>query len=155
MRGNKSVLAGLTALSLAASAGPAPGKPLTEKIVIDSQNGPRTFTVEIAANDKARATGMMHRTHLARDAGMLFDFGKPMMAAFWMKDTPLSLDIIFVRADGTISMVAANAPPNSTSEIVSPEPVRAVIEINGGEAQSLGIGPGTRVHARAFGDVKR
>ena len=70
-------------------------------------------------DDASRAQGLMHRTHLASDAGMLFDFKTPLMAAFWMKDTPLPLDMLFVRADGTISTVAANAVPNSTAEIIS------------------------------------
>ena len=153
MRPNKSLRAGLAVLAVMVAAPPAAGRLATEKIVIDTRKGPKTFTLEIAADDAARAKGLMHRTRLAHDAGMLFDFHKPVMTAFWMKDTPLPLDIIFVRPDGTVSMVAANAPPNSTSEIVSPEPVRAVIELNGGAARDFGIGPGDKVHAKAFGDT--
>ena len=121
-----------------------------EKVVIDTRGGPRSFRMEIAADNAARATGLMHRTHLARDAGMLFDFRQNVMTAFWMKDTPLPLDMIFVRSDGTISTVAANAVPFSTAEVVSAEPIRVVIEINGGVARALGISPGDRVHASAF-----
>jgi uncharacterized membrane protein (UPF0127 family) len=121
-----------------------------EKIVIDTRGGPRVFKVEIAADDASRSIGLMHRTHLAGDHGMLFDFKTPVMAAFWMKDTPLPLDILFVRADGTISTVAANAVPFSTAQIVSAEPIRVVIEINGGVSRRLGIGPGDRVQAAAF-----
>jgi len=121
-----------------------------ENIVIDSSGGPRRFSVEIAADDASRSMGLMHRTQLAPDAGMLFDFKSPIMAAFWMKDTPLPLDMLFVRADGTISTVAANAVPYSTSAIRSAEPIRVVVEINGGLARRLGIGPGRRVRAREF-----
>jgi len=96
----------------------------------------------------------MHRTRLARNAGMLFDFGKPLMAAFWMKDTPLSLDIVFVRADGTISTIAQNAVPFSTAQIVSAEPIRVVIEIGGGLSHKLGIAPGDHVRAAMFASAK-
>ncbi len=122
----------------------------TGTIVIDTKSGSHTFKIEIAADDASRARGLMHRTHLARDGGMLFDFGKPVMTAFWMKDTPLPLDMLFVRSDGTISTIAANAVPFSTAEIVSAEPIRAVIEINGGVSRALGIAPGDRIHARTF-----
>jgi uncharacterized membrane protein (UPF0127 family) len=122
-----------------------------EKVVIVTRSGPKTFKLEIAADAASRETGLMHRTRLAANGGMLFDFKTSLMAAFWMKDTPLPLDLIFVRADGTISTIAANAVPYSTAEIQSAEPIRAVIEINGGVAQRLGIAPGDRVKARIFG----
>ncbi|MEI9991499.1 MAG: DUF192 domain-containing protein [Rhizomicrobium sp.] len=122
----------------------------TEAIAIQAHNGRHVFHVELAADDAARALGLMHRTHLAPDAGMLFDFGAPVMTAFWMKDTPLPLDMLFVRQDGTISTIAANAVPYSTAEILAAEPVRAVIEINGGLAKKLGIVPGDRVRASIF-----
>lgn len=121
-----------------------------EKIVIDTRAGPRTLKVEIAADPASREHGLMGRRHLAPDAGMLFDFHKPLMAAFWMKDTPLPLDMLFVRADGSVSSIAANAVPFSEKEIVSVEPILAVIEINAGRAHALGIDPGDVVHARAF-----
>ncbi|MBL6852438.1 MAG: DUF192 domain-containing protein [Alphaproteobacteria bacterium] len=141
----------LLALSPAAAVG---AKPLpAENIVIDTAKGPRAFRVEVAADDASRERGLMQRAHLAANGGMLFDFRKQVMTAFWMKDTPLSLDILFVRADGTISTIAANAVPFSTAEIVSAEPIRAVIEINGGLARKLGIVPGDRVRASIFADA--
>jgi uncharacterized membrane protein (UPF0127 family) len=143
------VMSALLVLASACAASAAARLP-TEKIVIDTQRGPRTFRVEIAADDASREQGLMHRTRLALDSGMLFDFQKKVMTAFWMKDTPLPLDILFVRADGTISTIAANAVPFSTAEIMSAEPIRAVIEINGGLANKLGIAPGNKVHAGAF-----
>lgn len=97
----------------------------------------------------------MHRKYLAPNAGMLFDFRKPLMAGFWMKDTPLPLDMLFVRPDGSISTIAANAVPFSENEIDSAEPILAVIEIGGGRAEALGIEPGDIVHARAFGNAVR
>jgi uncharacterized membrane protein (UPF0127 family) len=141
------VLFGLLLLSPVVA---APHHLPVEKVVIETQRGLRVFTLEIAADDASRETGLMHRTNLARNGGMLFDFGKPVMTAFWMKDTPLPLDMLFVRADGTISTVAARAVPFSTAEIVSAEPIRAVIEIHGGLAQALDIAPGDRVRAAIF-----
>jgi uncharacterized protein len=138
-------LLAITSLSYA-----APVKLPVETVTIQTQGGARVFRMEVAGDDASRATGLMHRTHLARNAGMLFDFRTVVMTAFWMKDTPLPLDMLFVRPDGTIATVAANAVPYSTAEIVSPEPVRAVIEINGGEAKALGIAPGDRVLASIF-----
>src|SRR3569832_1246520 len=76
------------------------------------------------------------------------------MATFWMKDTPLPHDIMFVRADGTISTIAANAVPMSTAEIMSAEPIRADVEINGGLSIKLGIAPGDRVRASIFAGAK-
>lgn len=120
------------------------------KVVFQTQGGAKVFHMEVAADDDSRATGLMHRKRLALDAGMLFDFKTPVMTAFWMKDTPLPLDMLFVRADGTISTIASNAVPFSLAEIQSAEPVRAVIEINGGLSAKLGIAPGDRVRAAIF-----
>ncbi len=128
----------------------APRRLPVEKVVIETRSGPRPFKMEIAADDASRSRGLMHRAHLAPNAGMLFDFKRPLMVAFWMKDTPLPLDMLFVRADGTISTVAANAVPNSTVEISSAEPVQVVIEIGGGQARALGIVPGDRVRGAMF-----
>jgi len=121
-----------------------------ETVTIVSPKATHVFHMEVAADDASRELGLMHRTHLARDAGMLFDFGVPEMTAFWMKDTPLPLDMLFVRSDGTISTITANAVPLSTAQILSAEPVRAVIEINGGLAHKLGIAPGDHVVASIF-----
>jgi len=122
------------------------------RIVIDTAKGPAAFTVEMATDDASREKGLMYRTDLKPDAGMLFDFHKEGMHAFWMKNTPLSLDMLFVRADGTISTIAPNTVPYSVDPIPSSEPVRAVLEIKGGRAAALGIEPGEKVHAAIFGD---
>jgi hypothetical protein len=124
----------------------------TTRVVIDSQNGPVAFNVEVASDPKSQERGLMYRTSLAPDAGMLFDFHKPQSETFWMKNTPLSLDMIFIKGDGTISTIAANTVPYSEDLIPSSEPVRAVLEINGGRAFALGIKPGDKVHAAIFGN---
>lgn len=144
-----SISAAAVALVCAFAAGaglPAQALPISS-IVIDTPHGPARFKVEVAADDASRDNGLMYRKHLSRDAGMWFDFHRDLFVAFWMKNTPLPLDMIFIRSDGTISSVAPNAVPYSTSEIQSQEPIRAVLEINGGEAAALGIAPGERVHA--------
>jgi uncharacterized protein len=124
----------------------------TTKLVIDTRNGPATFTVEVAADAASREKGLMYRTEMAPDAGMLFEFPAPAQEVFWMKDTPLSLDMLFVRADGTISTIVANTVPYSEDRIPASEPVKAVIEINGGRSAALGIQAGNKVHAAFFGN---
>ena len=125
------------------------GHPATS-VVIDTPNGPVKFTVEIAADKPSREKGLMFRTKLAPDAGMLFDFREEGLQVFWMKNTPLPLDMLFIRADGTISSIAEDTVPYSEEPIPSSEPVRAVLEINGGRARALGIEPGEKVHAEIF-----
>jgi uncharacterized membrane protein (UPF0127 family) len=124
----------------------------TTKVVVDTPKGPVTFMVEMAADKPAREKGLMFRTKLAPNAGMLFDFQQEGLQVFWMKNTPLPLDMIFIKADGTISSIAENAVPFSEEPIPSSEPVRAVLEINAGKSRALGITEGEKVHAAIFGN---
>jgi len=92
----------------------------------------------------------MYRTDIPADGGMLFapypaGGGAPREASFWMKNTPTSLDIVFIRADGTIAHIAENTVPLSEDQVRSGEPVAAVLEILGGKAAELGISPGDKV----------
>jgi uncharacterized membrane protein (UPF0127 family) len=147
-------LAALCACAMLAACSPGQsqsGLP-TARVTIDTQKGPATFDVEVAGDPASQEKGLMFRTELAPDAGMLFDFHQPSMQVFWMKNTPLSLDLLFIRQDGTVSTIAANAVPYSEDRIPSSEPVRAVLEINGGRAYELGIQPGDKVHAAIFGN---
>lgn len=123
-------------------------------IAIVSASGTHPFHVEIAANDASRAHGLMERRELAPDAGMLFDYHRAQDVAFWMKNTPLPLDMIFIRADGTIASIVAFATPYSETPIPSVEPVRAVLEINGGRAAELGIKPNDKVLAAIFANLR-
>ena len=136
-----------------APGGGADAKLPATTVLIDSPHGPVRFVAELAADPASQEKGLMFRTKLAPDAGMLFDFHTPDFQAFWMKNTVIPLDMIFIRADGTISSIAANATPYSETPIPSHEPVRAVLEINGGRATELGIEPGERVHNAIFGNV--
>jgi uncharacterized membrane protein (UPF0127 family) len=87
----------------------------------------------------------MFRSALAADEGMIFPFPQPRMASFWMRNTLIPLDMIFIRADGTIARIAAETVPHSEEGVGSGEPVAAVLEIRGGRAAELGIGEGDRV----------
>ena len=141
---------GLVLFSLAGvTASVAAPLPVTT-IAVDTAKGRHAFKVEIASDDASQEKGLMYRKSLAADAGMLFDFHQEVMTTFWMKNTVLPLDIIFIRTDGTISSVAANAVPYSLAPIPSSEPIRAVLEINAGRARALGIGPGDTVHSAIF-----
>jgi uncharacterized protein len=144
------------AIVLLASTGPAPAAdkslPLTT-VIIDTDHGPHSFRVEVAADGPSQERGLMYRKQMAPDAGMLFDFHAPSMQTFWMKNTILPLDMIFIKQDGTISSIAPDAVPFSETSIPSAEPVRAVLEIIGGRAAALGIEPGQRVHNAIFGDA--
>lgn len=121
--------------------------------VIHSGGESHVFTVEIADDDTTRARGLMFREELAPDAGMLFDFFHEREAAFWMQNTLISLDILFIRADGVIARIHENAIPMDTTSIPSGEPVRFVLEIPGGRAAELGLAPGdTLDHPRVGTD---
>ena len=124
---------------------------LVETIVVHTRTGPHRFRVQVAADSAAQERGLMYRRHMAADAGMIFPFPQPEMVIFWMKNTYIPLDLIFVRADGTVSSVAVDAVPMSTKAIPSNEPVSAVIELNAGRVRAFGIAPGDRVLAREFG----
>lgn len=108
------------------------------------------FTVELADDPEEIRIGMMGRERLAEDAGMLFDLGSPRPAQFWMKNTPLPLDLLFLAADGEIVAIAENAVPFSERRISPGLPVKAVLEVNAGTAARLSIAPGDRVEHALF-----
>ncbi|QNN64286.1 DUF192 domain-containing protein [Sphingomonas rhizophila] len=103
------------------------------------------FTVEVARTPEEQATGMMNRESLAPDRGMIFPYDPPVEASFWMKNTLIPLDMIFVRADGTIARIEANAAPLSLEPVMAGEPVGAVLELAGGRSAELGIQAGDKV----------
>lgn len=103
------------------------------------------FTVEMARTEQEQAYGLMNRTKLGPNEGMLFPFPSPRPASFWMKNTLIPLDMIFVRADGSIARIAANTVPHSLAGVAVGEPVAAVLELAGGRAAELGIDESARV----------
>lgn len=131
----------------------APAKLPVEALHIDTRHGPIRFTVEVAADEGSREYGLMYRRAMADSHGMIFDFRTPQATSFWMENTFIPLDMLFVAADGRIVNIAANAKPHDRTPVPSAGPIRAVIEINGGLAEKLGIRAGDRVRdARVFGN---
>ncbi len=112
------------------------------QLCIQSGKKIRSYIVEVASNSREQAQGLMFRKSLADNAGMIFPFSEAKPASFWMKNTVISLDIIFIRADGTIESIAANTTPYSEVPVSSGEPVIAVLELRGGLTKELGIKPG-------------
>ena len=104
------------------------------------------FTVEVARTEEQQAQGLMNRQTLAPDRGMIFPYATPTMASFWMKNTLIPLDMIFVRADGTIARIEANTVPLSLDPVPAGEPVAAVLELAGGRSAELGIAAGDKVN---------
>ena len=118
-----------------------------EQVPLTIRSGGREhrFTVEVARTRQEQATGLMNRQSLAPDRGMIFLYAPPEQATFWMKNTLIPLDLLFIRPDGTIARIEANAVPLSLDPLASIEPVAAVLEIPGGRAAELGIVPGDKV----------
>jgi len=154
----RAILALLLTFGLVFSAGAAditaaqPTLP-TAPLVIDTSKGPVQFTVEMAITPTQQETGLMFRKSVAPNAGMLFDFVHETETNFWMKNTLVPLDMLFIKANGTIARIAVNAKPLSEDSIPSYEPVRAVLEIAGGRAGQLGLKAGDKVHSAIFGNL--
>ena len=137
-------------LGLLVVAGPAQPAGQQTTLEIASKTGVHVFSVEIVDNDADRAKGLMFRKELPEGRGMLFDFQREQAVSFWMQNTYIPLDMIFIRADGSILRIAENTEPMSTRMIPSGGPVRAVLEVIGGTARKLGIAPGDRVGGAIF-----
>ncbi|WP_224702144.1 DUF192 domain-containing protein [Devosia aquimaris] len=119
------------------------------RLVLHSATGDHVFNVEVVDTPESRAQGLMFRQDLADDAGMLFDFKQEREVSFWMQNTFIPLDMIFVGADGVIKTIHVNARPQDTTSIPSQVPVQFVLEIPGGRSEELGIKPGdTMEHDR-------
>ena len=142
MRALPLLIAGFVAVGAACQARPLP----TETLEITTASGPHRFAVEVAATSAARERGLMFRRRLAANRGMLFEFGPPQSVSFWMKNTLIPLDMLFVD-DGRIVSIARNATPLSETPIPSGAPVTDVIELRGGRAAEIAAAPGDRVRA--------
>jgi uncharacterized membrane protein (UPF0127 family) len=114
-------------------------------LTITSLGKTHRFRVEVARTPQEQAKGLMFRTAMGPDEGMLFPYDQPRVLSFWMKNTVLSLDLIFIGPDRRIVNVAANAVPYSEQSILSDAPAIAVLELNAGRARELGIVAGARV----------
>jgi uncharacterized membrane protein (UPF0127 family) len=126
----------------------------TSSLVIDTESGEHPFAIEMAVTPSERGRGLMFRKSMADDAGMLFDFGVDDEASMWMQNTYLSLDMVFIKADGTVHRIARSTTPFSTDIISSKGPVRAVLELNAGIADKIGLKRGDVVHHEMFGNAE-
>lgn len=121
-----------------------------ETLIVQTERGARKLKVEIADTDATREHGMMFRTKVAPDTGMLFDFPTARQSTFWMRNTLVPLDIIFITAQGRVLNIARNATPRSEALVPAAGPITAVLELRGGRAAELGIQPGDKVIHRIF-----
>ena len=121
----------------------SPGGPAV--VIHTAEGADRVVHVEVADDDQERIKGLMYRTDLAPDAGMLFLFGVEQPRAFWMKNTPLPLDILFIAKDGRIVSIAENTTPFSLKSIPSAAPAERVLEVNAGYVKRNGVKTGDTV----------
>jgi uncharacterized protein len=116
-----------------------------QPLEIVTKSGVQVFSVEMATTEEEKTNGLMHRKELPDGKGMLFDFSPEQQISMWMKNTYISLDMIFIRADGRILRIAENTEPLSTKIISSGGLAKGVLEVIAGTAQKYGIQPGDRV----------
>ncbi|WP_404712342.1 DUF192 domain-containing protein [Sphingomonas sp. MMS24-J13] len=152
----RSIRAALLALALVTGTVVAPvaaraGEPTAAQhlkaipLTIHTAHGAQKYMVEVATTPSQQEIGLMFRHSMPAKHGMIFPMDPPRMATFWMKNTFISLDLLFLRPDGTISSIAARVPPRSLDIVPSTEPVGAVLELNAGTAARDGLKPGDKV----------
>lgn len=123
----------------------------TQSLEIVTKSGVHVFTVEMATTDEERIKGLMYRKSLPEGQGMLFDFTPEQDVQMWMKNTYIPLDMIFIRADGSILSIAENTTPLSEKIISSNGLAKGVLEVIAGTARKYGIVPGDKVAHPLFG----
>ena len=138
-------LAAVSTVLVTLSVNPAARAASFQPLEIATKSGVRVFSVEMATTEEEKTQGLMYRKELPDGKGMLFDFSPEQQISMWMKNTYISLDMIFIRADGRILRIAENTEPLSTKIISSGGPARGVLEVIAGTAQKYGIQPGDRV----------
>ena len=121
-----------------------------ETLEIQTASGAHAFQVEIAKDEPTREKGLMNRRFMPRDRGMLFEFDRVAPVSFWMKNTYISLDMVFISPNGTVTRVTPNAEPLSEDIIPSGPPCTAVLELNAGVAAEIGLKAGDKVKASFF-----
>jgi uncharacterized membrane protein (UPF0127 family) len=138
----------LTGMLLVAPAAPAQQRLVSfgkGELSIQTMAGPQKFAVEIAIDDAQREQGLMYRTRMPADAGMLFIYPQAQAVAMWMKNTLMPLDMVFISTDGRIRNIRERAVPQSLAIVPSDGPVKAALELNAGTVERLGIKPGDKV----------
>jgi uncharacterized membrane protein (UPF0127 family) len=141
--------AALTWAIAATLVAPALADPL-EPLTISTQTGQHAFSVEVAATSATRERGLMDRRFMPMDRGMLFEFERDGSVAFWMKDTYIPLDMIFIARNGAVTRIVDRAEPLSETAIPSGGPCAAVLELNGGVAAQIGLRTGDKVRHAFF-----
>jgi uncharacterized membrane protein (UPF0127 family) len=121
-----------------------------DALKIATSTGEHSFQVEIAQDDATRERGLMDRRYMAADHGMLFEFDRDAPASFWMKNTYIPLDMIFIARSGLVTHIVANAEPLSERVIPSGGPCAAVLELNGGTAAAIGLKVGDKIRHPFF-----
>ena len=122
----------------------------TELTIVTAAGARHQFKTDWAKSWDQKARGLMFRKQMPLDHGMLLDYDPPQQASIWMRNTLIGLDILFIRADGTIESIFLGAKPHDETPMPSKGPVRAVLELNAGVARLLGIAPGDRVEHPIF-----
>lgn len=150
-------LVGVGALGVALSSSPViaqvqlqPQAQPLEALTVVTASGRHVFQVEVMRTPEQRARGLMFRRFMPADRGMLFDFEQTAPVSMWMQNTYIPLDMVFIRADGTVARIAEQTEPLSTRTIPSGEPVLSVLEVNGGVAARIGLKPGDRIEHPLF-----
>ncbi len=139
------------AIGTAETSDAEPAARRTEKLEIVAAGGVLAFDVEIADTPARQAMGLMYRTELPERTGMLFPYPAPREITMWMRNTYIPLDMVFIRADGTVHRIAEMTEPHSEEIVASKGQVTAVLEIAGGAARRLGLKPGDKVQHPHFG----
>jgi uncharacterized membrane protein (UPF0127 family) len=121
-----------------------------ESLKLMTAQGVKEIAIEVTETPQEKATGLMFRTQLADDQGMLFFYETPQEISMWMRNTYIPLDMVFIRADGRVHRIAAQTEPLSESIISSHGDVTACLELAGGAAERLGLKSGDRVEHRLF-----
>jgi uncharacterized membrane protein (UPF0127 family) len=135
--------AGFLALTLLAQSGALAAS--TGTLVLKTATGDHRFNIEVAETDQERGLGLMFRRSLPENAGMLFIYDRPQPAAMWMRNTLIPLDMVFIAADGTVHRIETHTEPFSTAVIPSDGDVLAVLELNAGQADKIGLKRGDKV----------
>ncbi len=138
-------LAAVSVVLVTLCANPAARAASVQPLEIATKSGVQVFSVEMATTEEEKTQGLMYRKELPDGKGMLFDFSPEQQISMWMKNTYISLDMIFIRADGRILRIAENTEPLSTKIISSGGLAKGVLEVIAGTAQKYGIQPGDRV----------
>jgi uncharacterized membrane protein (UPF0127 family) len=132
-------------LAIAVGMAPLAACSSDDRLVAHTATGDYAFTVEVVDTPATRQKGLMFVQSLGKDAGMLFDFKQEQETAFWMQNTFIPLDMIFIAADGVVKTIHVNAKPHDTTSIPSQVPVQFVLEIPGGRSVEIGLKPGDRI----------